>query len=154
RVSALQTSGHAGGAQESIEIGRCRGQMLRRRGRFRRVRTNHGAKVSSGGWTLESGRTLKEAAGGFIKAYGKLKSSQRRESRGKVIDRVLAFPRPRTVAAAALCLQMKIDIILLAGLQTQQQPLTVLGFKVAGISVEAVLGVDQFSMVLEQPLHA
>src|SRR5215472_13319208 len=71
-----------------------------------------------------------------------------------MVDGILAFHRARTVTAIALYFQAKVNVVLLARLHAQKQALAVLGFEIAGISIDAIFGVDQIAMILNKPLHA
>src|SRR5215467_9775527 len=122
--------------------------MPRRRLRFGPVGADHGAKVRGGVGSFQRGGLLKEATRGFIQTHRKLKISQTRQPLRQMVDGIIAFYRTRTVAAFALYFQAKVNIVLLAGLQTQKQAFAVLGFKVASISVNAVFSLDQVAMVL------
>ena len=56
--------------------------------------------------------------------------------------------------AIALHFQAEVDIIFFAGLHAEQKALAFLGFKVAGVSVDAVFGINQIALVRDEPLYA
>src|SRR5581483_1789249 len=70
-----------------------------------------------------------------------------------MINRVV-FHRTRTVTAVALYFQAKINVVFFTGLQAQQQAFALLGLKIASVSIDAVFGVNQITMVLDKPLNA
>src|SRR5262249_28977933 len=70
-----------------------------------------------------------------------------------MIDGILTFHGTRTVTTIAPHLNAEVNVVLLARLQTQKQAFAILGFEVAGVSIDAVFRVDQIAVVLNQPLH-
>src|SRR5215472_10394720 len=57
------------------------------------------------------------------------------------------------MAAFAFDFELEVDIVLFAGLHTQQQSLAFLPLEAATIGVDAVFGIDQNPMILQKPLH-
>src|SRR5689334_2095440 len=111
--------------------------MFGRGFRFGVVLADDSAKVGRGGRGFERGCTLKVTARGLIKIDGEIIFGEPREPLRKMVDGIVLY-RTRAVAAIAFYFQTKIDIILLAGLHAEQKALAFLGFKVAGIGVDAV----------------
>src|ERR1041385_1002624 len=70
-----------------------------------------------------------------------------------MVDGII-FNRPRTVPAVALYLEMEVDIVLFAGLHSQQQAFAFFGFKIARVGVDAGFGINPVAMVFGKPLHA
>ena len=58
------------------------------------------------------------------------------------------------MSTGALCLQRKVHVVLLAGFHSQQQPFAFLHFKIAGIGVDGVFGINPVAVFFQQPLHA
>src|SRR6185437_7968268 len=58
------------------------------------------------------------------------------------------------MAAVTLYFQAKINIVFFTGLQTQQQALALLSFKIASVSVDAVFSVNQIAVIFNEPLNA
>src|SRR5215831_20509565 len=71
-----------------------------------------------------------------------------------MVNSILTFHGTRTVTAIALYFQAKVNVVLLACLHAQKEALAVLGFEIAGVSIDAVFSIDQIAMVRDQPLHA
>src|SRR5580765_8614758 len=127
--------------------------MLGRSLCFGMVLADDGPKVGRSGRRLKRGCALKVTACGLIQAYGEIIFGEPRQPLRKMVDGIVLY-RARAMAAVALYFQAKIDIVFLAGLHAEQKALAFLGFKVAGIGVDAVFGVDPFAMVLDEPLYA
>src|SRR5262249_10796918 len=72
----------------------------------------------------------------------------------RTVKNRFALPGARAVPAAVLHIKLEVNVVLLAGLQSQQSALAFLDDKIAGIRVDAILCVNELAMVLEQPLDA
>src|SRR5438270_7745191 len=70
-----------------------------------------------------------------------------------MIDGVV-FHRPRAVPTIAFYFQAEVDVILFAGLHSQQHTFAMFRFEVARIGVDAVFRVDPVAMILCEPLCA
>src|SRR6476646_6562918 len=116
------------------------------------IGAHNSAKVRSCGWSLQRGCALKVAARGLIEAHGKIKIREPRQSLREVVNGVV-FHRTRAMSAIALYLEPKVNIVLFTGLHAQEQALAFFSFKVTGIGVDAVFGVDPVAMIFGEPLH-
>src|SRR6185295_7859268 len=150
RVAAGKHGGDARGSQQGVVVRdggeACDGFSI---GRL----LGHGAKVGGGLAGEKIGCSGKVVAGDFVDLRGEGEALETVERGRNVIDGVIAG-RNGAVAAGVEGFQLKVDVNLFAGLDGGAQALVAAFLELATVEVDAVLGVDQVAVILQQPVDA
>ena len=148
-MPALEHGGDARRAHHRVQVGQSR-QRFHRARRPRALEDGlHGLPYRPG---LGGRHALEEAARHLVELHREVELRQPGEARRQVVDGVVLHGQG-AVAAGVLRLEREILVDLLAGLHAVVDVLAVLDRPPAAL-VQPVLGVDQLTVVGDEPLHA